>query len=219
LEPRPRPATIRAKEHRDGPGRRRTIHVNTAAGPFDYGLIEPGYYDDVHRRARGVQSKWHHLKFEAVRAAVGDAEPLLDVGCGPGTFLGTIAGGRRCVGLDVAPAQIEFARRTYATAAKSFELMAGGRLPVGDAEFGVVTMIEVVEHLTEPVEALREAVRALRPGGRLVVTTPTTAATGRCSSGWWDGSRRWTTRTSTSTHFRAATLRRALEDAGLASVA
>ncbi len=150
--------------------------MTTAPAPFDYGQIAPGYYDDVYRRRRGVQSKWHHLKFEAVRREAGALAPLLDVGCGPGTFLGSIEDGRECLGLDVAAEQVEFARRVHGTAARRFEVMTDGRLPVPDGTFAVATMIEVVEHLADPVAALREAARALRPGGRLVVTTPNYAS-------------------------------------------
>ena len=30
---------------------------------FDYDTIPVGYYDNVYRRRRGIQSKWHHMKF------------------------------------------------------------------------------------------------------------------------------------------------------------
>lgn len=150
--------------------------MTSAPAPFDYGEIAPGYYDDVYRRGRGVQSKWHHLKFEAVRREVGTLAPLLDLGCGPGTFLGSIGDGRECLGLDVAAEQVEFARRVHGSASRRFETMTGGGLPVAGGTFAAATMIEVVEHLADPVPALREAVRALRPGGRLVVTTPNYAS-------------------------------------------
>lgn len=192
--------------------------MTTAPAPFDYGQIAPGYYDDVYRRRRGVQSKWHHLKFEAVRREVGTLAPLLDVGCGPGTFLGSIDDGRECIGLDVAAEQVEFARRVHGTASRRFETMTGGALPVPDATFAAATMIEVVEHLADPAPALREAVRALRPGGRLVVTTPNYAShwpllewlVGRLSP--VDYAHQHVTR------FRAPMLRDALAAAGLTAV-
>ena len=139
---------------------------------FDYGSIPPGYYDIAVREARGVQATWHRLEFALVGSMLDGATSVLDVGCGPGTFLGTLDASRRCLGLDVADAQIAYAREHYGTDQKSFETFAGAALPVPDASWHAVTMIQVVEHLDDPLPALREAVRALRPGGRLVVTTP-----------------------------------------------
>jgi len=38
----------------------------TPESPFDYDSIPVGYYDLVFQRRCGVQSKWHHLKFQHV---------------------------------------------------------------------------------------------------------------------------------------------------------
>ena len=58
---------------------------------FDYEEIPPGYYDEAFRRGRGAQSKWHHLKFRRVAEEIAGRRRLLDVGCGPGTFIGHMA--------------------------------------------------------------------------------------------------------------------------------
>jgi SAM-dependent methyltransferase len=143
-------------------------------GAFDYDGIPPGYYDEIFGRNKGIQSKWHHLKFARIRQELGLYARHLDVACGPGTFLGTLSGPGHSVGLDVAAAQIEFARRKYAAPHRSFQLMQPGVLPAADASVDVVTMIELVEHLTPDDSAtlLAEVRRVLRPGGRLILTTP-----------------------------------------------
>ena len=49
----------------------------------------------------------------------------------------------------------------------------GVQLPFPDACFGGVTMLEVLEHVTDPQGMLSEAVRVLRPHGALCVAVPT----------------------------------------------
>jgi GT2 family glycosyltransferase/SAM-dependent methyltransferase len=46
------------------------------------------------------------------------------------------------------------------------------RLPVADDVADVVTLFDVLEHITDDVTAVREALRILRPGGHLLVSTP-----------------------------------------------
>jgi ubiquinone/menaquinone biosynthesis C-methylase UbiE len=48
-------------------------------------------------------------------------------------------------------------------------------LPVESAQFDHVTMLAVLEHLTEPARVLSEAYRILRPGGTLIMTWPSPA--------------------------------------------
>lgn len=141
---------------------------------FDYDSIPVGYYDEVFRRGRGLQSKWHHLKFARVRAELPPSGRLLDVACGPGTFLGTLPAGLTCLGLDIAKAQIDYAQGHYAGAGRSFSLMAPGELPVAAESIDVVTIVELIEHISmaEATRLLTECRRVLRPGGKLVLTTP-----------------------------------------------
>ena len=141
---------------------------------FDYDSIPVGYYDEVFRRSRGIQSKWHHQKFARVRLEIPPGSRLLDVGCGPGTFLGSMPVDSACLGLDIAKPQIDYAQARYATEARSFALMTPGQLPVPSAAYDVVTIVELLEHITrdEAAQLLTECLRVLRPGGKIVLTTP-----------------------------------------------
>lgn len=150
---------------------------------FDYGRIPRGYYDRVLRDGHLVQRAWHRYKFDRVRGMleVPDGSRLLDVGCGPGTFLGGFATGVRIdmTGIDVAGEQIEYARETYGTPSRRFLAVSPDRpWPFSDGVFDAATLIEVVEHLDRP--AIRriagECARVLRPGGLLVMTTPNYAS-------------------------------------------
>jgi SAM-dependent methyltransferase len=147
--------------------------------PYDYDAIGPGYYDEVFRRGAGIQSKWHHLKFKHVRAQFpSGARDHLDIGCGPGTFIGTLPETMHCVGTDLAAAQIDYANREYGTPQHTFLCVRDGQLPFDDAQYDVVTLIELIEHIERPLieSLLREAARVLRPGGRLLLTTPNYAS-------------------------------------------
>lgn len=145
------------------------------AAEFDYDAIGGGYYDRVFHRGRGIQSKWHHLKFAALRARIATGARHLDIGCGPGTFIGTLDPSIESVGVDIAAAQIDHAREAYAAPNRRFEIAEAGRpLPFADSGFDVVTCVELAEHLPEDTVRVlfAEARRVLRPGGLLLTTTP-----------------------------------------------
>lgn len=141
---------------------------------FDYNSIPVGYYDSIFNRRRGIQSKWHHLKFAAIRRHIADSGSHLDVACGPGTFIGTLPSAMESVGVDVSKPQIEFARLNHGQANRTFEMMQPGTLPFGDNRFDAVTCIELIEHIpeAESVRLMRECLRVLSPGGQVVFTTP-----------------------------------------------
>ena len=138
--------------------------------PFDYESIPAGYYDEVFRRRRGVQSKWHHLKFQRVAREVEGHRRVLDVGCGPGTLAGNFGAGHDWVGTDLSSRQIAYAQQTYgATGARFYR-----DVPPGPEPFDAATMVELIEHLDPALvdETIGDTVERLRPGGKLVITTP-----------------------------------------------
>ena len=142
---------------------------------FDYDSIKEGYYDLVYQRRKGIQSKWHHLRLARIRREMGDYYDHLDVGCGPGTLIGTLPQDKRSVGADIASSQIRYANEKYGTPYHQFRVMEPSKpLPFKDNSFDVATILEVVEHLTNEnnVFILKEINRVLRPGGYLLLTTP-----------------------------------------------
>ena len=144
------------------------------AAAFDYNSIETGYYDRVFHKRSGIQSKWHHQKFAHIRDRIGSVFHHLDIACGPGTFIGTIGGTVDSTGVDVAAAQIDYARESYGSDRKIFDIVKPGELPYGDGTFDVATCVELLEHLTpaEGLDLLVETRRVIRPDGRLLLTTP-----------------------------------------------
>jgi 2-polyprenyl-3-methyl-5-hydroxy-6-metoxy-1,4-benzoquinol methylase len=145
-----------------------------AAPGFDYATIPPGYYDSAFRRQRGIQSKWHHLKFRRVVREVSGYHRVLDVGCGPGTLLGILGDDHLSVGTDVSQQQIEYARQVYGSAHRSFFDCTPSQLPDDLEPFDAITAVELIEHLSPDLveDTIRQATERLRPGGKLVLTTP-----------------------------------------------
>jgi 2-polyprenyl-3-methyl-5-hydroxy-6-metoxy-1,4-benzoquinol methylase len=146
-----------------------------AVGGYDYETeIPPGFYDQIHRRKAGVRYCWHDLKFRAVAARLGGAKTLLDVGCGPGTFIGNYVGDIDSLGTDSSAAQIGYATEHYGTGRHRFSTQPLARLVAAGDRFDAVTMIELIEHLA-PSDVARlfgQARQLLAPDGVLVVTTP-----------------------------------------------
>jgi len=146
---------------------------------YPYHAIEAGYYDRIFLKYSGVQSKWHHLKFTHVIKHMGNYQRHLDIGCGAGTLISQLPADKISVGVDIALTQIEYARARYQTRRHHF-LNTGpsAALPFGENQFDVVTIIEVIEHLSldHNKQLLGEVLRVLKSGGVLLMTTPNYAS-------------------------------------------
>src|SRR3712207_6390039 len=89
------------------------------------------------------------------------AEPILDVGCGDGTFaqIAFPTHHGRIVGIDPRPADVREAQRRGAYAVTM--VADGARIPCRDASFPTVISNCVLEHVEPLDETLREIVRVL----------------------------------------------------------
>jgi 2-polyprenyl-3-methyl-5-hydroxy-6-metoxy-1,4-benzoquinol methylase len=142
---------------------------------YDYEKeIPAGFYDKIHQRKAGVRYCWHDLKFRAVAAHLTQAKRLLDIGCGPGTFIGNYLGGVDCLGTDFSAAQIQYATRHYADDLHRFSTQPIASLVEAGERFDAITMIELVEHLAaaDAGRLFAEARALLAADGMLIVTTP-----------------------------------------------
>jgi ubiquinone/menaquinone biosynthesis C-methylase UbiE len=131
-----------------------------------YQAVEDPLY--IEEREGRVLTFQHHLKplEQLTGAPVG--RPLLDVGAYTGVFVEIAAQhGWDAWGVEPSRWAVEQAR------ARGLQIVQGtletADLP--EAHFDVVTMWDVIEHLTDPREALQRARRLLKPNGLLVVHT------------------------------------------------
>ncbi len=155
---------------------------------------ERGRVADIYRRYRENPRKrrsWsaenpgnQTIRAELVRAVftlagteIGNAQALLDIGCGTGWWLAELAGrtdaNASLYGLELLPERIAAA----AARVPSAMIMRGDarKLPFNDRQFDAVSLFTVLSSLPGRADAslaLREAWRVLAPGGVLLVWEP-----------------------------------------------
>lgn len=152
-------------------------------------LVPPGEYDeDYYRNACAGYEEWVASDGTVVagiypgmlaRAGFEPGEVVVDLGTGRGELVAVAAarGASRAIGIDYSASAIELARRTVAAhgveGVAEVHLADARGVPVEDASADLVTLIDVVEHLSpaELATTLREAHRILRPGGRVIAHT------------------------------------------------
>ena len=128
-------------------------------------------HDGASRRLEVVD---RHVRWIHDTVLRGRPSRILDLGCGPGLYTERLAKlGHSCVGLDVAPAAIDYAR------ARAADIDPAPRYVVADVttadfagRFDLVTIIhgELNTFSTpETEEILRKARSALDPGGHMLI--------------------------------------------------
>jgi len=140
---------------------------------FNYSSIPVGYYDSVFDMKRGIQSKWHWLKFLKFKKFLLPKDQHLDIGCGPGTFIGNYSYGNS-TGIDIANSQITYAKKKYGANCKFIHVKPDTHLPFEDQSFDTISMIELIEHLSDDQNniLLNEVKRLLKKDGKLLLSTP-----------------------------------------------
>jgi ubiquinone/menaquinone biosynthesis C-methylase UbiE len=100
---------------------------------------------------------------------------VLDVGCGDGSFVRTMArGGAKATGVEISDSQLTRARAASPVGGESYQVGRAEALPFPDAAFDIVVFFNSLHHV--PIDgqdmALTEAARVLETGGHLLVVEP-----------------------------------------------
>ena len=130
----------------------------------------------VHRKRLRKVQRHVHLQPRGTR--------LLDIGCNIGTFLQVAKErGYSVLGVEPDPGAVEAGLRA------GLDIRCGylHEVNLGDAQYDIVTLFEVLEHLEDPAGLLKECRRILKPGGFLCMTTGNSRSwTARFMKGKWD---------------------------------
>jgi ubiquinone/menaquinone biosynthesis C-methylase UbiE len=126
---------------------------------------------------RGWRGRLHHEISDrtAALAVATAASPtrVLDVGCGTGYLLGTLAGrypdAQQLCGIDAAPQMITTASAFARDDRLSFTVGVAEEIGYPDGTFDLIVSTTSFDHWADQQAGLVECARVLRPGGRLVL--------------------------------------------------
>jgi 2-polyprenyl-6-hydroxyphenyl methylase / 3-demethylubiquinone-9 3-methyltransferase len=105
-----------------------------------------------------------------------EGKSALDVGCGAGLLAEPLARlGAKVTAIDAAPELIEAAKAHAAGAGLSIDYRAVG-VELLEAQYDLVTAMEVIEHVAEPQGFIDDLAKRLAPGGLLILSTPNRTA-------------------------------------------
>jgi 23S rRNA (guanine745-N1)-methyltransferase len=121
--------------------------------------------DAVLARRRFLEAGHGELLLEALQEEIGEGPAsILDVGCGEGYFLGSLAQGREAHGVDLSVPAIDLAARRW-PGVSWWVVNADRALPFADGSFDLALSIA-------GRRPSAELARVLKPHGRLLVAVP-----------------------------------------------
>ena len=128
-----------------------------------------GFLTRPFHRDWGVEPwlKWATISSAISRIGIASGSSVLDVGCGTGWTSAFLAeSGYRVVGLDVAPAALEIARRRASRWQFDLEFVAADMQSFDlDTRFDLVVVNDALHHVEDPAAAVAQVAAHLSPGG------------------------------------------------------
>lgn len=142
-------------------------------------LYDAKYASNLYKEALTeiVPYGWPRDRFQAVVAAGGSGERILDVGCGNGLLLWQFRHSfHQLVGLEFSAHRLEQAKTNLSTC--NFKGILGSADSMHEVRTESVDQVisaDTIEHIADVYTAAKELHRVLRPGGTLVINTPNIA--------------------------------------------
>lgn len=137
---------------------------------------------------------------------------LLDIGCSAGFLVDeAVKLGYKAEGIDLSEYAANFAKERLRLTVCRGDILAKD---FPENHFDVITVTDVIEHLSEPLECLVKIKKILKPGGILYITTPDIESwLSRIFKSRWKG-----IRNSHLFYFSGKTMRNMLKQAGLDAI-
>lgn len=137
------------------------------------------YATDAEReKLRDIELRgWPRNRQEAIVAAGGRGDTVLDVGCGDGYLLYQLRNSfAELIGLEFSSSRLAQAQKNldgfrFRGVCGSGEDMS----MIASASVDQIVSADVIEHVPDVYLAVKEMFRVLKPGGRLVINTPNVA--------------------------------------------
>jgi ubiquinone/menaquinone biosynthesis C-methylase UbiE len=100
----------------------------------------------------------------------GEAEPILEIGCGEAKLLEHLPSGVKYIGLD--PSEIVIQQNHTKFPQQDFIVGYAEQLPVQDSSCRLIFLAQTIQSFSDPRKALMEMFRVLIPGGHIIVMAP-----------------------------------------------
>lgn len=114
-----------------------------------------------------------HVRVSRVLPYIKRGATILDLGCGyNGSLLNKVSGIiSKGIGVDLSVNDKAFLADSNI---KLIQAKVDKRIPIANNSIDLVTALAIIEHVNDPEKMLSEIYRVLKPGGRFVITTPST---------------------------------------------
>jgi SAM-dependent methyltransferase len=135
---------------------------------------DPGYFQDLD--ASIENSFWNRAREElfiwVIRKYFHGAEKFLEIGCGGGLMLSSIARGVRSLSVFGSEIFVEGLADIPSRLPGATVFQADARRMPFEDEFDIIGAFDVIEHIDEDQRVLDEMFRATKPGGGILVSVP-----------------------------------------------
>jgi SAM-dependent methyltransferase len=147
--------------------------VFTWPQPANLDEYYPGYYRDYSPLVLRLFRAAQRSQVNSWTRRFGQPGRALEVGCGHGWMLAALRdAGWEVTGLERSAASARFARETL-----KLPVIVGDLTALGPgAQFELIILHQVLEHLANPMETLNTCARLLKPGGALTIGVPNLAS-------------------------------------------